>query len=478
MKHMATGEDACSHSAESGSAVFDGEYELTARANRLIEEHGAALEEGMLPIQVYNDEEIFQAELRRIFGRSWMFVGHESEIPEPGDYAQRYIGRDPFIFVRGEDDEIRVLFDSCRHHGSKLCQAEQGNSSHFRCPYHGWTYLNTGELAGIPLKHQAYNGLDPKEWSLHEAPRTENYKGMVFASLRHDGPTLEAYLGDFKWYLDVQLEIGKGGMEVVGAPHRWRAKSDWKSGSDNFSADSYHTGVTHRSALDTGFGAEEISGTAGQETHRHVTHIDAGSTSLRLLDPDDEIYYGYPTEYVDTESLDDDQLRLAAACGAQTGTVFPNLSFIHVAATNDPDRDLCGYLSFRQWNPVGPGEMEAWSWILAPADASEEYKQRAHDVGMATFASPSGNFEQDDMAVWDGIAETAGTVFAEKENLKMNYKMGRPGMSEASIDENWYGPGTAWDDNLEEGTCRTFHGNWQKAMTGGEIGMRYPRDHI
>lgn len=474
---MATDEGTCPHSHETQTPLEAGEFELSERAQRIVDQHGEALEKGLLPAKVYNDREIFEAELRRIFGRCWVFIGHESEIPEPGDYAQRYIGKDPFIFVRGEDDEVRVLFDSCTHHGSKLCRAEQGNSSHFRCPYHGWTFKNTGDLAGIPLKHKAFPGLDPDEWGLATAPRVDSYKGLVFASLEEDGQSLEDYLGDFTWFLDIHMEIGKGGLEVVGEPHRWRADSDWKSGADNFSADSYHTGVAHRSVFEVGFGSEDISGTAGQDTQLHVTHVDSGSTSLRLLEPDDEIYFGYPREYVDANGLGESQQELAAACGAATGTVFPNLSFIHLAATNDPDKELDGFLSFRQWQPVGPGEMEVWSWVLAPADASDEYKARAYDVALGTF-SPSGNFEQDDLAVWDGIAEAAGSVFAEKHGFEMNYQMGLPEMEGASIDEDWEGPGTAWDTNLEEGTCRTFHGNWYKSMTGKDVGMRYPRDHL
>ncbi|WP_238387001.1 aromatic ring-hydroxylating oxygenase subunit alpha [Natrialba swarupiae] len=453
------------------------EHEMTPRAERIVDGVGESLEEGVLPAKVFNDEEIFEAELRRIFGQCWVFIGHESEVSEPGDYARRYIGKDPFIFVRDEDGEIRVLFDSCTHHGAKVCKAEQGNTSHFRCPYHGWTFKNTGDLAGIPLRDQAFQGLDTDEWGLHEASRVENYKGLVFASIADEGPSLEEYLGDFKWYLDVHLDIAEGGLEVIGEPHRWRADSDWKSGADNFSADSYHTGFAHRSVIEVGFAANEISGTPGQETQRHVTHADSGSTSLRLLEPEDEVFFGYPEEYVTDENLSDEQYDLAAACGAATGTIFPNLSFIHLAATNDPDKELDGFFSLRKWQPVAPGEMEFWSWVLVPAEASEEYKQRAYDVAVGTF-SPSGNFEQDDLAVWDGIAEAAGSVYAEKNGVGYNYQMGMPGMSKASIDEDWHGPGTAWDDNLEEGTCRTFHGNWYKAMTDQEIGMSYPEDHI
>ncbi|MCW8173347.1 hypothetical protein D8S78_21120 [Natrialba swarupiae] len=106
----------------------------------------------VLPAKVFNDEEIFEAELRRIFGQCWVFIGHESEVSEPGDYARRYIGKDPFIFVRDEDGEIRVLFDSCTHHGAKVCKAEQGNTSHFRCPYHGWTFKTPAISPGSPSR--------------------------------------------------------------------------------------------------------------------------------------------------------------------------------------------------------------------------------------------------------------------------------------------------------------------------------------
>jgi phenylpropionate dioxygenase-like ring-hydroxylating dioxygenase large terminal subunit len=119
------------------------------KVDSLLAQAEEAKEEGLLPATVFNDEDIYEAELWRIFAQEWIFIGHVSEIPEPGDYARRYIGTDPYIFVRDKDGEIQVLFDSCRHRGTKICRAETGNTSHFRCPYHGWTYKNDGTLQGI-----------------------------------------------------------------------------------------------------------------------------------------------------------------------------------------------------------------------------------------------------------------------------------------------------------------------------------------
>jgi len=449
--------------------------EVSAETEDFIEEVGASLREGFLPAQIYGNEDLFDVEMQRIFNRCWVFVGHETEIPEAGDYAQRYIGTSPFIFTRGEDDDVHVLFNNCRHQGAKLCKAEQGNTSHFRCSYHGWTYKNDGSLAGVPKKGEAFPELDPDEWGLVEAPRVESYKGLVFASLSDEGPSLEEYLGEYTWYLDIQLELTEGGMEVVGEPHRWLVDADWKAGCDNHSGDSYHTPVAHRSAIEVGFAAGEISGEPDIGGHKHVTHCGTGSTSLRLVPPEKDMFFGYPEEYLTDEHLTEDQHWVARMSGVQVGLVFPNFGWIHAAYTENPDKPLSGYLTLRKLRPVSTDQFEFVSWVLVPKTASEEYRERAERIAVNTF-SPSGNFEQDDTSIWAGMTDAGGSPFAAKEGLEYNYQMGFDGLSAASLDEEWPGPGAAWDTNLEEGVKRTFHYNWYKAMSDQEVGVEYGTD--
>jgi hypothetical protein len=109
------------------------------RVRDLIDETGRITETGELPKRIHNDEEVHALELERVFGESWILIGHETEIPEPGDYAKRYVADSPFIYVRDEEGEVRVLFDSCRHRGTTVVRAEQGNTTHSQCPYHNWT---------------------------------------------------------------------------------------------------------------------------------------------------------------------------------------------------------------------------------------------------------------------------------------------------------------------------------------------------
>src|SRR5690606_27107917 len=130
----------------------------------------------------------------------------------------------------------------CRHRGALVCRADRGNASHFRCPYHGWTYKNTGEMAGAPFFKPAYGGsLEREHWGLHQAPRVESFHGFVFASLDPDAPSLDEYLGPMRWYLDAIWGPARDGWEVIGDPQRFLVPADWKAAADNFSGDDYHT---------------------------------------------------------------------------------------------------------------------------------------------------------------------------------------------------------------------------------------------
>ena len=125
----------------------------------LLEGMGPSLDEGLVPARIFNDPEIHQLELERVFSRAWCFIGHESEIPSPGDYVPAlHRPATPSSSSATRTGRSALLFDGCRHRGALVCRAEKGNASHFRCSYHGWTYKNTGELIGAPAFREAYGG--------------------------------------------------------------------------------------------------------------------------------------------------------------------------------------------------------------------------------------------------------------------------------------------------------------------------------
>lgn len=427
----------------------------------LLTEMGPALDRGQIPLGVYGDAELYDLELERVFARNWLFLAHESELPAPGDYVLRYMAEDPWIVVRDEHGEIHVLFDSCRHRGAQVCRADKGNTSHFRCPYHGWTFKNDGTLVGVPNRQIGYKELDDAAWGLIHAPQVTIHRGMIFACLDPRAPSFAEHLGDFAWYLDVHFGAA-GGMEVIGDPHRWILPANWKSGAENFSGDSYHTQFLHRSIVEAGLFETFTSGSYDV----HVTECSGHASSIRRAGPDVDSFWGYPPD-VQRAFLEGDlspeQLELARASIVTTATVFPNISLIHTGLRPSPSDPRSGYLSLRQWQPRGPGQTEMWSWVLVPARASAEYKQQAYRAAVATF-SPSGNFEQDDTIVWTGIARSGRSLYAKIAQPMLNYEMGLNGMSDLKTIETWPGPGTVYDSRLEDGVQRTFFRHWLREM--------------
>lgn len=418
------------------------------------------LAQGMLSPRVLNDPDLHRAELDRIFTRCWVFVGHVSEIPTPGDYVLRYVGEDQFILVRDEDGEIHLLLNNCVHRASPVCRAERGNTSHFRCPYHGWIYTNSGKWNGAPHRRKAYRKLDTERWGLREAPRVDTYNGLIFACLDPEAMPLREYLGDMCWYLDLLFDLDEQGMSVAGDPHRWIVQSNWKSGAENFAGDAYHVVALHQSL-------EEIGLAPGLDTtpdhdfhvaldggHGLIINRDAHSNSWGIL--------GYPPEITSSFNLfrftADQRAFLEGGYGVTGFTIFPNLSLIQIPGATEVGQPPVMFTCLRQWQPRGPAEFELWNWPMVLSSASPEFKQASYDAGVAGF-SPSGVFEQDDTVAWAGGPAAGRSAFA-RQGMKLNLQMGLDEMSEYEILEDWMGPGQASTTAYGERNQRRWWQRW------------------
>jgi phenylpropionate dioxygenase-like ring-hydroxylating dioxygenase large terminal subunit len=201
---------------------------------------------------VYTDPDVFELELERIYRQGWVFVAHESEVPEPGDYVTRRIGREPMIISRGRDNEVHVLANRCAHRGNRLCNAERGNSTSFRCPYHGWTFKNDGALVAIPMRNGYSKDFLSRrnELGLAPAPRVDEYRGFVFASLSPDGISLREHLGRATGAIDRLLALSPTGrLDLRAGWMKHRHYSNWKMVIEN-NVDGYHALFTHQSVYE------------------------------------------------------------------------------------------------------------------------------------------------------------------------------------------------------------------------------------
>lgn len=198
---------------------------------------------------LYTDPAIFQAELEKIWFRTWVYVGHTSEVPNTNDYVMKSIGPEPIIMTRDREGKINLLHNRCPHRGNRVCMTEKGNARSFTCPYHGWTFANDGQLKGYPFP-SGYEGVDRTELGLGKVARVASYKGFVFGSFAAEGETLEEHLGAAKDAIDALcLTSPEGEVEVTAGFLKHKVKSNWKFLVEN-ETDGYHPSFVHASIFE------------------------------------------------------------------------------------------------------------------------------------------------------------------------------------------------------------------------------------
>ncbi len=203
----------------------------------------------------YIDQEIYDLEMKHLFANTWVFVGHDSQVPTKGDYITTQIGDQPVIMVRHSDGEVYVLHNRCPHKGTKIAIDRAGNTGKFfRCPYHAWSFKTNGCLLAIPLKKgYADTGFDESEANrgLEPVGDVTNYRGFVFARLAKDGIGFDDFFGGALSSFDNMVDRApEGRLEVAGPPLRYVHNCNWKMLVDN-QTDTCHPMVAHESSAGT-----------------------------------------------------------------------------------------------------------------------------------------------------------------------------------------------------------------------------------
>jgi fatty-acyl-CoA synthase len=200
---------------------------------------------------LYRDPQVFERELTEIWNKVWVYVGHESEVPGPGDFLRREIGRQPVLMVRGDDGVVRVLYNRCRHRGNLLCNRERGRTDTFRCPYHGWTYAKDGSLLEPTFEEGYADGLGREQFGLTPLPRQDVYRGLVFASMSPNGISLREHLGQVTEFIDLFMDLSPtGAIELSGGVQKLRYRGNWKLLPENSLEGDYHGPFIHRIAFE------------------------------------------------------------------------------------------------------------------------------------------------------------------------------------------------------------------------------------
>jgi len=395
-------------------------------------------EHGTLSRELYVNPDIFQQELEQIFGRCWLFLGHESLVPNPGDFMITRMGTEEVVLVRDrKDKQIRAFLNSCMHRREKVCRYDQGNALVFTCPFHAWTYDTKGKLVGANgINHpNSYNGeLHKEDWGLVEVAQFKNFYGTLWATWDRNAPSFEDYLGPWAEsvrYLAQASDGTDGGLEVFTPFQKWRVQTNWKIPAFTSATDLEHAAMTHRSVNAAAIGPlREAQG--GDRHNRSRNQV----PSHRYAVGDHNLGHGgnwtvweQPgiSPYVDTwyEPGVDDYYRETHAKKAEKykDTIMP--------PHGSGGGHFCVFPNFimddwrwRFWHPHEVGVVERWSLFGVDKAAPQFVKDAVRHYAMR-YNGPSGCTESDDMENWNYVYPASRGVIARKNNYNFANGFGR-----------------------------------------------------
>ncbi|MBM3940413.1 MAG: Rieske 2Fe-2S domain-containing protein [SAR202 cluster bacterium] len=368
----------------------------------------------------FTDPEILDLERERIFDRCWIYVGHASEVPKPGDFVTRRVAGRPVIFTHGHDHKLHVLLNACTHRGAIVCRERNGNTKGFQCYYHGWTFSPEGELRGIPGE-DAYEGtaFDKHERRLPEPPRVESYRDFVFACFDPHVESLRDYLADAAQYIDYVADQTEAGMEIVAGQQEYSMRANYKLLVEN-SIDGYHARTTHqryfeyiaeRGELDLQAMAEmmKVKGGRGLGGGKSLGNghavIGGGATSpwgrpiARWVPAFGEERKALLAAKI--EKLEKRFGKEKAHMMTQSSRnlhIFPNLIINDIMA-----------ITVRTFYPVAPDYIEINAWALAPKDERPEDRALRLD-NFLTFLGPGGFATPDDVEALEACQRGFKTI--------------------------------------------------------------------
>ena len=397
---------------------------------------------------------VLEAERKRVFDRSWIYVGHESEIPDPGDFVTRKVAGRPVIFCRDSSGAVRLFLNTCRHRGARVCRERRGNASRFYCFYHGWSYANDGSLAAVPGADAYPDTFDRASLGLMPPPRLDSYRGFWFASFDEAICELHAYLAGARDYIDLVVEQSASGrLTVVSGVQEYDIRANWKLLVEN-SFDDYHLHSTHATWLeymkDSGV---DVTVPKGLLLPKRGVGKDLGNGHAVI---DNLNFRGRPVAAWIPVYGENAKPAIAAAKAELVARLGPERAE-RVANTN---RNLLVFpnlmindgssVTIRTFWPETADRMEVTAWAIGPVEESPEMRKVRLD-SFLTFYGPGGLATPDDVEALEQVQEGVGATVNE-----VPWSVMTRGISKT--DEQL---------NSDELHLRTFWRRWNALMTAG-----------
>ncbi|MEM1104397.1 MAG: aromatic ring-hydroxylating dioxygenase subunit alpha [Pseudomonadota bacterium] len=411
-------------------------------------DYKALVQEDRVHTSLYSSEQIFDDEMEKIFTQTWVWVGHESEIKEPGSFVTTYMGLQPVILAKDKAGVVRVLLNRCRHRGATVCEARRGKSNVFVCPYHGWSYSQDGALRGVPMGEGYGEDFNKDDYALVSL-RTESYNGMIFATFKDDIEPLDTFLGAAKPWIDLFMKQGGGYPVSTGGEHKFTFPGNWKIQLEN-TTDAYHFPVVHRSFL-TSLDGQTQDLFSFLDGDGYVEDLGNGHSVLvmipELVDleanldaPIPERFAPLAEELRETHSEEEVRKIVRAVGGSGFNlNLFPNVA--------------CSMAFFRVLRPMSVDETEIRHVALqmdGGPEAGNRMRLRLHEH----FQGPMGFGSPDDAEAWERVQR--GVAAGPDLWIMLNRGKAQVGETES---------GAARGDVSAETGMRAAYQKWKEMMS-------------
>jgi p-cumate 2,3-dioxygenase alpha subunit len=345
--------------------------------------------------RVYTDPAIFELEKKHLLRKSWLYLGHVSEVAKTNDYIVRQVIDTTLIFTRDRGGELHAYFNTCPHRGAIICREPSGNRKSFSCPYHGWTFKNSGQLQtqNARFGYEADFNIEGI-YDLMPVPKLAVRSGFVFVNFDKDAVSLDHYLGAAGDRVDMISEHSSVGLEVIGGMQEYYIRANYKLMCEN-SYDGYHLHATHGSYLDYQFSM--LKGLEPKPVKGFGRGLDNGHACFEI-----DIQSGRPIAQwlpvwgeqarVDVENA---RTELLERVGQERGEMIAGISRNMVIFPNSVLNDQQTIL-VRSFIPISHNEMVVRAWPLGPIDETAELR-RVRLEGALSFLGPGGFATPDDV---------------------------------------------------------------------------------
>jgi len=408
--------------------------------------------------EAYTSPEIFEEEKRKILHKSWILLGHESEVENKGDFVTRRVIDKELIFNRDARGNVNVFHNSCRHRGTAVCKQGSGNRKTFVCPYHGWVYRSTGHLASTGSNESDacypahYLAGDDGGVSLLKVKNVGQRAGFYFVNFDDDAEPLDGFLQDAGARLDRIASQTSAGFEMITGVHEYEIRANYKLLCEN-SYDGYHVYQTHASYLE--YMGEVLKGSDFDPSVEGIsTGLGNGHACFEMpIMAGRPIAQWLPTWGEEAKKLIDAKRRevihrLGERAGADVCDIHSNMVIFPNSVINDQQTVLA-----RSIMPLSHNRMLVRAWTIAPRDEDPALRAIRMD-NILSFLGPGGFATPDDVTMLEWAQHAYESTDVEWNDFSKGI----------TADEDTPTARASFDDELQ---MRAYWVQWNTMMTAG-----------